>query len=66
MTSYLPPHIAGSADGLGVAPRELVARAAELGRSCLAPQAAPRASASRDSIWPCSVTGCHGRPANVP
>jgi len=40
MTSYLPPHIAGSADGLGVAPRELVARAAELGRSCLAPQAA--------------------------
>ena len=40
MTSDPPPHIAGSADGLSVAQREWLARAAEVGRSCLAPQAA--------------------------
>lgn len=40
MTSYLSPHIAGSADGLSAAQREWVACAAELGRNCLAPQAA--------------------------
>lgn len=37
---YLPPHIAGSTDGLSRAQRELIGRAAELGRSRLAPRAA--------------------------
>ncbi len=37
---YLPPHIAGSADGLSWTQRELIGRAAELGRSRLAPRAA--------------------------
>jgi alkylation response protein AidB-like acyl-CoA dehydrogenase len=37
---YLPPHIAGSADGLSRTQRELIGRAAELGRSRLAPRAA--------------------------
>jgi alkylation response protein AidB-like acyl-CoA dehydrogenase len=36
---YLPPHIAGSADGLSRTQRDLVGRAAELGRSRLAPRA---------------------------
>jgi alkylation response protein AidB-like acyl-CoA dehydrogenase len=40
MTSYLSPHIAGNADGLSAAQRAVVARAAEVGRSVLAPQAA--------------------------
>lgn len=37
---YLPPHIAGSADGLSRTQRELVGRAADLGRTRLAPRAA--------------------------
>jgi len=37
---YLPPHIAGSVDGLSRTQRELVGRAAELGRSRLAQRAA--------------------------
>ena len=37
---YLPPHIAGNVDGLSRTQRELVGRAAELGRSRLAPRAA--------------------------
>ena len=37
---YLLPHIAGSAEGLTAAQRDLVARAAEVGRTCLAPNAA--------------------------
>jgi alkylation response protein AidB-like acyl-CoA dehydrogenase len=37
---YLPPHIAGSADGLSRTQRELIGRAADLGRSRLAPRAA--------------------------
>ena len=37
---YLPPHIAGSTDGLSRSQRELIGRAAELGRTRLAPRAA--------------------------
>jgi alkylation response protein AidB-like acyl-CoA dehydrogenase len=37
---YLPPHIAGATDGLSAAQRELVDRAAELGRTRLARHAA--------------------------
>lgn len=37
---YVPLHIAGSSDALSALQRELVARAAELGRSSLAPHAA--------------------------
>jgi len=39
-TRYLPPHIAGSADGLSRTQRDLIGRAAELGRGRLAPRAA--------------------------
>ena len=40
VSRYLPPHIAGAAEGLSAQQRELVERAAEIGRTRLAPHAA--------------------------
>ena len=46
---YLPPHIAGGTDNLSTAQREVVGRAAEIGRNRLAPHAARH---DRDASFP--------------